>query len=72
MNYVVHYCKNTKCNNCWIDEDLTNAKSRPPKWKYCPDCVKDGYANPRKPPLTESQKNKIELMNQAKNNNKVS
>ena len=71
MNYVVHYCKNPKCNNCWIDEDLTNVKSRPPKWKYCPNCVKDGYTNPSKPPLTESQKKKIKLMNQARNKKKL-
>ena len=25
-NYVVHFCKNPECNECWIDEDLTNAK----------------------------------------------
>lgn len=36
--YVVHYCKNTECNNAWIDEDLTNAKTRPPRWKFCVDC----------------------------------
>lgn len=38
MKFVVHYCKNTKCNNAWIDEDLTNAKTRPPRWKFCVDC----------------------------------
>lgn len=36
--YVVHYCKNIKCNNAWIDEDCTNAKTRPPRWKFCADC----------------------------------
>lgn len=58
--YVLHICKNTKCNNGWIDEDLTNAKSRPPSWKYCGDCCKKyGFINPARPlkkKLSEKQK----------------
>lgn len=61
--YVLHTCKNPKCNNGWIDEDLTNAKSRPPKWKYCLECCeKYGYVNPKSPPkkqLTKKQKETI-------------
>lgn len=38
LKFVVHYCKNPKCNNCWTDVDLTNAQIRPPKWKYCREC----------------------------------
>ncbi len=71
MKYVVHYCKNPLCDNCWMDEDLTNAKSRPPKWKYCPNCVKIGYTNPGKPILKQYQKKKIELMNKAKKERKM-
>lgn len=41
MNYVMHFCRNKKCNNGWIDKDLTNAKSTPPSWKYCEDCCKE-------------------------------
>lgn len=41
MNYVVHFCKNRQCNNAWIDKDLTNAKSRPPQWKYCRECCEE-------------------------------
>ena len=40
MNYVAHICHNPKCNNIWIDKDLTNTKVNPPKWKYCEDCCK--------------------------------
>lgn len=40
MKYVVHYCHNNKCNNCWVDEDITNVKTVPPKWKYCKECAK--------------------------------
>lgn len=58
--YVVHYCKNNSCNNAWIDVDLTNAKTRPPKWKYCEECCKKlGITNPILPPkkeLSENQK----------------
>lgn len=39
MNYVIHFCRNKKCNNGWIDKDLTNAKSTPPDWKYCRECA---------------------------------
>ncbi len=39
MNYVMHFCRNKKCNNGWIDKDLTNVKSTPPDWKYCRECA---------------------------------
>lgn len=39
MNYVMHICRNKKCNNGWIDKDLTNAKTNPPDWKYCKECA---------------------------------
>lgn len=55
--YVVHYCKSKECNNCWVDEDLTNAKNKPPKWKYCQECCeKYGFVNPDRPQLSEKQK----------------
>lgn len=38
MAYVVHFCKNTECNNCWIDKDITQVSTYPPKWKYCKEC----------------------------------
>lgn len=40
MNYVMHICRNKKCNNGWIDKDLINAKTNPPDWKYCRECAK--------------------------------
>lgn len=46
--YVVHDCKNKKCNNAWIDKDVTRATTYPPKWRYCPECCdKYGYVNKR-------------------------
>lgn len=53
--FVVHHCKNTRlsekhvdyCNNCFIDRDLTNVKTHPPTWKYCPECVAKGFKNPK-------------------------
>lgn len=39
MNYVMHFCRNKKCNNGWIDKDLTFATVNPPSWKYCKYCA---------------------------------
>jgi len=65
MKYVIHFCKNKKCNASWIDKDLTNAKSRPPQWKYCKKCcVFFGYINPEKPlkrEMSEKQSNILKL-----------
>jgi hypothetical protein len=47
--YVIHFCKSPKCNAGWLDLDLTFAK-KPPKWKYCVDCVSKGLQNPAEPP----------------------
>ena len=38
MNYVMHFCRNKKCNNGWIDKDLTRCTTFPPDWKYCKEC----------------------------------
>ena len=62
-NYVIHFCKNPNCNNAWIDEDLTNAKTRPPKWKYCKDCCeKYGYVNPEFPPKRKNATERIQRL----------
>ena len=55
MIYVIHVCKNSKlkpsdpnyCDRAWIDEDKTHVRDYPPTWKYCPECVKKGFKNPR-------------------------
>lgn len=39
MNYIMHFCRNKKCNNGWVDEDLTHATTKPPSWKYCRECA---------------------------------
>lgn len=39
MNYVMHVCRNRKCNNGWVDKDLTDARVNPPDWKYCKKCA---------------------------------
>ena len=62
--YVVHFCKNPKCNEAWIDVDLTNAKSRPPKWKYCQKCCETyGYVNPEFPPHRKDYDTRIARLN---------
>lgn len=64
MNYVLHICKNKECNNGWIDKDLTQVSTIPPKWKYCKECCKKfGIDYNKQTPtsnLTEEQKTKRE------------
>ena len=61
--YVVHFCKNKDCNNAWLDLDLTNAKSRPPMWKYCKECCeKYGFVNPDLPPKKQLSKKQQETI----------
>ena len=61
--YVVHYCKNPKCNNVWVDVDLTNANKRPPRWKYCKECCeKLGVENPEFPPKRSDAEKRIERL----------
>ena len=43
--YVTHTCKH--CGAAFVDVDKYNAQNEPPKWKYCPDCVKKGFKNKR-------------------------
>lgn len=40
-HYVIHFCRNKKCNNGWIDKDLTNAQVNPSSWKYCKECAEN-------------------------------
>lgn len=43
MNYAAHDCRSTrkgKCNNRWIDKDVTGATTLIPTWKYCRECCK--------------------------------
>ena len=55
MAYVIHVCRNSKqpkdspdyCENVWVDVDKTNVTLVPPSWKYCSECVKKGFKNPR-------------------------
>lgn len=53
--YVTHTCKNSKlnpkdpnyCNRAWVDVDKTKVRDIPPTWKYCPECEKKGFKNPK-------------------------
>ena len=53
MNYIVHFCKNPECNNCWVDEDLHNS-TKPPRWKYCTECEAKGFKNPKRKKCTKT------------------
>lgn len=37
--YVAHICRNKKCDSGWIGLDLTDARNKPPSWKYCRECA---------------------------------
>ena len=39
-NFVLHFCKNPDCNVGWLDIDVTDVTTIPPKWKYCKECCK--------------------------------
>ena len=39
-NFVLHFCKNPDCNVGWLDVDVTDVTTIPPKWKYCRECCK--------------------------------
>lgn len=63
MNYVMHFCRNKKCNNGWVDKDLTNAVN-PPKWKYCKVCAeKLGIDFDTQTPTSNLTKKEIEHKN---------
>ena len=65
--YVLHICKNPNCNEGWLDLDLTNAQTRPPKWKYCEKCCKEfGYVNPETPPKKTLSKTQLETIEKNK------
>ena len=60
--YVVYYCRNSSCNNAWIDVDKTRATTYPPKWKFCEKCAhKYGHTgSPRK--LSDKQQASVKKM----------
>lgn len=78
MNYVMHICRYPKCNNGWIDKDLTDARVNPPSWKYCRECAEklgiDYDAQTPESNLTEKElehKNKLrERMRKAREKQK--
>ena len=37
--YVAHGCRNKKCNNGWVDKDLTDTRNKEATWKYCRECA---------------------------------
>ena len=39
-NFVLHFCKNPDCKVGWLDIDVTDVTTIPPKWKYCRECCK--------------------------------
>lgn len=54
--YVMHVCKNKLCNAGWLDIDDYNAKTYPPKWRYCPECQGKGMISQKDPENVEKGK----------------
>ncbi len=77
MNYVMHICRNKKCNNGWIDKDLTRCKTFPPDWKYCKECAKAlGIDYDAQTPDSNLTKKELEIKNKKRirfeeNKNKI-
>ncbi len=64
MNYVMHFCRNKKCNNGWIDKDLTRSTTFPPDWKYCKECAeKLGIDYNAQTPDSNLSKKELEIKN---------
>ena len=64
MNYVMHFCRNKKCNNGWIDKDLTRCTTFPPNWKYCWECAeKLGIDYDAQTPDSNLSKKELEIKN---------
>lgn len=85
MIYVTHTCKNSKlkptdpnyCNRAWVEEDLHNATSMPPTWKYCSDCEAKGFKNSKRrkssktPEQIEAFKKRMEEYRKNKKNGRI-
>ena len=84
--YITHTCKNSKlkpsdpnyCDRAWVDVDKTHATCTPPTWKYCPECVKKGFKNPktrqvtRTPEQIEQFKQRMKEYRERKQNEQIS
>lgn len=67
MNYVMHFCRNKKCNNGWIDKDLTKVITTPPSWKYCRECcVKLGIDFDSQTPTSNLSEEELEFLEKKK------
>ncbi len=65
MIYVMHFCRNKKCNNGWIDKDLTRCTTFPPDWKYCKECAeKRSIEFEAQTPDSNLTKKELEIKNQ--------
>ena len=67
-NYIFHFCRNPKCNNGWMDLDVTHVKKYPPKWKYCKECCKElGIDFDKQKPSDYHSEARLEALKKLKN-----
>ena len=64
MSYLMHICRNKKCNNVWLDKDLIKCTTFPPDWKYCKECAKKfGIDFNAQTPDSNLSKKELEIKN---------
>ena len=64
INFVTHTCKH--CGKAFIEQDNNNSQDVPPTWRYCPECVKNGYRNRV---MTKNERHLVKLYDFYKENN---
>ena len=64
INFVTHTCKH--CGKAFIEQDNNNSQDVPPTWRYCPECVKNGYRNRV---MTKNERHLVKLYDFYKDNN---
>lgn len=44
--YIQHICKNKECDRIFLDKEPFYGCQGVQKWKYCPECEKNGFVSP--------------------------
>jgi len=54
------------CDRAFLDVEPFPGCMSVQTWKYCDDCVKKGFKNPDKKPVSENKQNQMNKMREAK------
>lgn len=58
------------CPKIFLAEDIPGALT-PQKWKYCPECVKNGKPDIKEKPISKKMKEKMDLIRSKKGKDKT-